>query len=89
MLRNLFHGSHIFNPQKYPPERRHEVLRKLIGISGEFGLLAVYGYNDKIGFEALHKLHPRRGRSNPAPDRIDLEILGRSATRTAEHEGHP
>jgi hypothetical protein len=46
--KDLFHGSHIFDPKKYPPERRGEALKKLVEIPNKFGFPTVYRYSDKI-----------------------------------------
>jgi Protein of unknown function (DUF3800) len=46
--KELFHGSKRFDPSHYPPERRRELLRRLVEIPARFHLPTVYGYSDKI-----------------------------------------
>jgi hypothetical protein len=60
--KHLFHGSQIFDPSKYPPERRREVLKKLVEIPAKFYLPTVYGYSDKWWFRAAHERCPSRHR---------------------------
>jgi hypothetical protein len=58
--KDLFHGSKVFAPRQYSPERRREVLRKLIGIPSRFRLPTVCGYSDKIPLQNWHRLYPKR-----------------------------
>jgi hypothetical protein len=60
--KELFHGSHIFDPKKYPPTRRREALKRLIEIPARFGLATVYGYSDKVHLKAFHQQHPGKHR---------------------------
>jgi hypothetical protein len=57
--KELFHGSQIFDPAKYPMARRREALKKLIAIPATFGLPMVYGYSDKAILPELHRQYPR------------------------------
>jgi len=59
---DLFHGSKIFNPRTYPPARRFEALKKLIGIPATFRLPIVFGFQDKTMLPGLFKAHPRHSK---------------------------
>lgn len=58
--KELFHGSKVFDPERYPPERRREVLRKLVEIPSKFRLPTVYGYSDKIPLQNWHTMYPKQ-----------------------------
>lgn len=58
---DLFHGGgRIFDRRHYPLEISHEILKKLILVTGEFRLPIVYGYSEKtLLLEAFKKVPPR------------------------------
>jgi len=58
--KDLFHGSKVFDPRQYPPERRREALRKFVEIPSKFRLPTIYGYSDKIPLQNWHRLYPKQ-----------------------------
>jgi hypothetical protein len=63
--KELFHGTKVFaSKTKYPPARRIEILRKLVGIPLKFSLPTVYGYSDKTHLPSLKTIRlPKHKRS--------------------------
>ena len=68
--KDLFHGSKVFDPQHYPPERRRELLRKIVEIPSKFRLA---GPEEIANFICRKKLLARSlrrvmvGNQPPAP----------------------
>jgi len=58
--RELFHGSKIFDPREYPPERRRELLRRIVEIPSRFRLPTVYGYSDKVPLRNWLRMYPKK-----------------------------
>lgn len=58
---DLFHGGgRIFDRRHYPLERSHEILRKLLRVTGELRLPIVYGYSEKTSLLEIFKKVPPR-----------------------------
>jgi len=58
---DLFHGGgRIFDRRQYLLETSHEILKKLLRVTGEFRLPIVYGYSEKTSLLELFKKVPPR-----------------------------
>lgn len=58
--KELFHGSKVFDPKRYPPKRRRELLTKIVEIPSKFRLPTAYGYSDKIPLQNWLRRYPKK-----------------------------